>query len=203
MKQKIKELWKKIKDKGFVIKLSLIPFACGLMYAVGGSNNVPKQVRRFGIPTLLTIASWFFLKNIWVLTMLTQIFVYHIGHGIPDDNYPEDINADEGSSLGHFWTMLFRKYFDRVTAHQMADLWTRGCKAWLIAISCLAVPILKESWSVYVVASMLMVGLIASLAWRGLGEKIIKIANKTYTVLYVDIVVGTIIGFYVLIILKF
>lgn len=203
MKEKIKNLWQKIKDKGFVLKLSLVPFLCGMLYSIAGSDNTPKSIRRFGIPVLLTIVSWFCLKNIWVLTILSQIGAYSIGHGIPDSTYPENSQADKGSSVGRFWTMLFRKWFDRVRAHTYADYCTRGFKALLIAISCLSIPILKDAWTVYIVASILMISLIASIAWRGFGEKVIKIGNKVYTVLYVDVAVGSLIGAYVLTILKF
>ena len=201
MKQKIKEMWLKTKEKGFILKLSLIPFACGLMYAIAGSDNTPKQIRRFGIPVLLTLVAWFTLKNIWVLTMLSQIGVYSLGHGIPDDRYPP--TGDSGSDVGRFWTLLFRKYTTICKAHRIADYFTRGTKALLIAVSCLVIPILKGNWMIYIALSVAMVGLIASIAWRGFGEKVIKIANKTYTILYVDIIVGTAIGLFVLLILKF
>ena len=203
MKQKIIKLWQNIKEKGITLKLSLIPFSCGLLYAIAGSDNTPKQIRRFGIPILLTLYTWLCLKNILVLTILFQIVAYSIGHGIPDNDYPENKKADKGSKLGYFWTMLFRKSLDRIKAHRIADYCTRGIKALLIAVSCLSIPILRENWMVYIISSIIMIGLIASISWRALGEKIVKIANKTYTVLYVDITVGSIIGLYVLTILKF
>lgn len=185
MKFKIKEYLAKIKEKGFILKLSLIPFACGLMYAIAGSDNTPKQIRRFGIPILLTFFTWLSLKNIWVLMMLSQIGVYHIGHGIPDP-------TDEGSVLGRFWYKIFKGN------HLLTDYFVRGTKALLIAISCLVIPILKTSWPVYIALSVVMIGLIASIAWRAFGKRVIKIGNKTYTVLYVDVAVGTIIGMYVM-----
>lgn len=87
--------------------------------------------------------------------------------------------------------------------HLYSDYCVRGTKALLIAISCLSIPILKSNWTVYGVTSIIMVVMIASIAWRGLGDKLITIGNKTYSLLYVDVIVGNIIGFYVLIILKF
>lgn len=211
MKEKIKEYFSKIKEKGFVLKLSLIPFACGLLYAIAGSDNTPKQVRRFGIPVLLTSFAWLSLKNIWVLMMLSQIGVYSIGHGIPAENYPENPNLDSGSVVGRFFVRIFRKLFEknksiiagRREAHYWSNYCVRGTKALLIAISCLVIPILEKNWLVYFILSTVMVGLIASIAWRGMGEKVIKIGNKVYTVLYVDVIVGTIIGFYVMLILRF
>jgi len=185
----LNKFWQKIKDK-ITIKLSLIPFLTGLMYSIAGSENTPKQIRRFGIPILLTFFSWLYLQNIWVLTMLSQIGVYHIGHGIPDA-------TDSGSSLGRFWYNLFN------SNHLWADIFTRGTKAFLIAVSCLSIPVLKGNWAVYLVSSLILTISIASIAWRGLGEKIIKIGDKKYTLLYVDIIVGSLIGFYTLIIVRF
>lgn len=105
MKKFIKKWWTKLKTKSSLLKLSLIPFVCGLLYAIAGSEHTPKQIRRFGIPALLTFFVWLFLQNVWVLTMLSQIGVYSIGHGIPD-NFE---GGDEGSALGRFWYSFWSK----------------------------------------------------------------------------------------------
>jgi hypothetical protein len=200
---KIKKLFNKLKEKSFVLKLSIVPFFCGMLYAVAGSSGIEKQLRRFGIPVLLTLFAWLSLKDIRVLTMLSQIIVYHIGHGIPDDNFPDNPDLDSGSTLGRFWTMLFRRYFSILKAHRLADYCTRGTKALLIALSCLVIPILKTNWNVYILLSILMIGSIASIAWRGLGEKIINVGKKKITILYVDVITGSLVGLYVMLILKF
>lgn len=202
MKNKIKEYFKKIKEKGFILKLSLIPFLSGLMYAIAGSDHTPKQVRRFGIPVLLTFVSWLFSKNIWVLTCLFSIFVFHIGHGIPSPVYQVGSSVplyynDKGSALGRFWYKIFKGN------HRITDYFVRGCKAFLFALCFISIPVLKGNWVTYSVLSSILTVSVGSIAWRGLGEKKIKIGDKTYTVLFVDIVTGTLLGLFVMIIGKF
>lgn len=203
MKNRLKKIWNKVKEKGFIVKLSIIPFLCGLMYAIAGSQNTPKQIRRFGIPILLTLYTLLVLKNFWVLLILSQIGVYSIGHGITDDDWPEDPLSDQGSSLGSFFVMLFREWFDREKSHKFADYCVRGIKALLICISTLIIAVIRQNWLVYGVGSTILVIAIASIAWRGLGNKTVKIGNKIYSILYVDIVVGSLIGLYHVLILTF
>ena len=111
--------------------------------------------------------------------------------------WKEDDYSDIGSALGRFWFKLFKGN------HTLANYGTRGTKALVIALTCLSIPMITSSWMVYVVASILLVGLIASLSWRSLGQRVIKIGDKVYTVLYVDIITGSLIGLYVLTIVKF
>ena len=190
MKEKIKEYISKIKEKGFVVKLALIPFLCGLLYAIAGSDNTPKQIRRFGIPVLLTFFVWLSLRNIWVITCLSSIGVFSIGHGVPD-------KTDAGSALGRFWYKIFKGN------HRMTDYFVRGTKAFFFALSFLSIPVLKDSWLVYSILTAILTVSIASIAWRGIGEKVIEIGKKKYTVLYVDIITGTLFGFFVMLIVRF
>ena len=190
MKEKIKKWFNKLKEKGFVLKLSIVPFLCGMMYAIAGSDHTPKQVRRFGIPVLLTLFVWLSLKNIWALTCFFSFISFSIGHGIP-------CATDEGSTLGRFYYNLFNQN------HLIADYLTRGTKALIFCLSFLSIPILKSSLIVYSILSTILIIMIASIAWRDFGKKVVNIGKKSYTVLYVDIATGTLFGLYVIGLLKF
>jgi len=96
--------------------------------------------------------------------------------------------SDSGSDIGRFFTMFFRKYFDRQKAHRVADYFTRGTVGCLISLSFLVVPILKGNWIVYILGALGIVLVYFLISWRDFGTYEIKIKNNTYYLLIVDII---------------
>jgi Mn2+/Fe2+ NRAMP family transporter len=94
--------------KDLLKKLSQVLASIGLIFlvamlgAIGG--QVPKEVRRFILPAVVTIYAYFLLQNWWVLTCYLMALPLSIGYGIPDA-------TDEGSILGKFYFNLFSRIF--------------------------------------------------------------------------------------------
>lgn len=148
-----------------IIINSPIGFIGGLLGALGGQGL--KWIRRFGIPILLTILAYSKLYNLWTLTILSMIFPFYLGYGIPDFN-------DKGSFLSRFWFKI---------NYQYVNILTRGTIGMLIILSLLSIPIIKHNWIVYIGSSLGIVSTLALLSWRGFG--IIKMFEKE--LLIVDI----------------
>ena len=173
-------------------KVSAIPFLIGFLGSFAGSEGTSKNWRRIGIPLIFTICALFELKSLWVILLMTISAWLSIGYGIPDDNYP--VSGDSGSTLGRFWTMLFRKYTTITKAHRLGDYFTRGTVGLGISLSFLVIPILKGNWLFYFLGSFGIILVYALNSWRGYGQFVIKWKDKTYYLLKVDMVTYGILG---------
>lgn len=173
-------------------KTSGIPFIIGFLGTFAGSEGTSKNWRRIGIPLIFTVCALIELKSLWVILLMTISAWLSMGYGIPDDNYP--VSGDSGSTLGRFWTMLFRKYTTIYKAHRLADYCTRATIGLLISISFLVIPVLKSNWIFYFLGSIGIILVYALNSWRGYGQIIIKWKNKTIYLLKVDFVTYSVLG---------
>lgn len=209
----MKNLWNKIKElKSKITKLikglSLPAFAfiVGFLGAFAGSEGTSLLWRRAGISALVTITTYLKLGTIvgwvdalWTITVFTMWGFFSMGYGIPDWDYPENDLADEGSSLGRFWTMNFRKFFEqdiegREKAHRFGDYFTRGTIGLLTGLSMIAVPILKGNWIVFGIGCLAITLTNALVTWRDLGTKELKIGNKNFYICYSDVIYYSAVG---------
>lgn len=209
----MKNLWNKIKElKNKVTKLikglSLPAFAfvVGFLGAFAGSQGTSLLWRRCGIPSLVTVTAYLKLGTIvgwvqalWTITIQTMWGFMSMGYGIPDWDYPENDLADEGSTLGRFWTMNFRKVFGddidgREKAHRFGDYLTRGTIGFLTAISMVSIPILKGNWIVFGLGVLAITLTNALVTWRDLGTKELKIGNKIYYLCWSDVIYYSVVG---------
>ena len=90
-----------------LISLLFVGISGGLLGAMGGTSGISKGVRRFGIPTILTIFAIYTLHNFWCISIMFMSFALSVGYGIPDP--PNYINGDKGSTLGRFWFSFWSK----------------------------------------------------------------------------------------------
>ena len=186
MIKKIKETFSQYKDKlSSLLKVLKIPnFAVivGFLGAYGGSEGTSLLWRRIGIALISTLYAYYkvakavgVLEALWVLTIMSLWGALAVGYGIPDDDYPENTNSDSGSTVGHFWTMLFRRFKTRLDAHLWGDYMTRGTVGCLKAISFLSVPMLLGNWIIYCGCAIGFILSDALIGWRPWGgfEKVI------------------------------
>jgi len=159
IKNKLKELLNKV-------------IACGLLGAWAGAEGTSKAFRRFGIPLLLLAFAGFHLKDMRVFWVFLMSVPFSIGYGQPG-------NDDEGSVLGRFcWKLSMRLYYKIVKEPpqipvKMVSLWsnvlTRGTIGVLVCLSLLPIPIINGKWLIYMISSLIIVGVYATLSWRDLG----------------------------------
>lgn len=180
------------------IKLSGIPAIIGFLGAYAGSEGTSILWRRCGIPVIFVICALIETKSLWVIALMSIWGCLSIGYGIPDDDYPENPDADEGSTIGHFWTMLIRKKLTwdiyRNYSHKWADYFTRGTVGLSIATAFLVIPILKGNWLWYILGSVGIILVYAVNSWRGYGEFEFKRKGKIYHLLKVDFVTYGVLG---------
>jgi hypothetical protein len=174
MKDFLNKLSKVFANIGFI---ALIAF----LGAEGGQGV--KWVRRFILPAIVTIYTYFLLHNIWVLTVYSMSGALSFGYGIPDAGYPTNPNADSGSFIGRFFWKLFKKN------NTLANSASRAVIAILISASMLSVPILKGTWLSFIIGAILIITIWATVAWRNSGSIPVKILGKVYTLLNVDLIV--------------
>jgi hypothetical protein len=138
----------------------LLPIYGGLLGAIGGAGN--KQVRRIGIPLLLSGFAYSQTENIFVFSIMAMAGVLSIGYGIPD-------KTDKGSFLGGFYLNLFKN-------NTLANVFTRGTIGLLIALTLVSIPLIKHNWIVYYLCSLEICVINAAISWRGFGTY--KLSNK-------------------------
>lgn len=122
----------------FIFFIGIITAILG---ALGGADKIPKAIRRVLIPLLITIIALVFIKNLWVISILSMIGVLSIGYGIPDD-----YSHDEGSFLGRFYYKLFND-------ETLSNIGVRGTIGLLLGISLLSIPILTGIWIKWIIGT--------------------------------------------------
>ena len=163
--------------------VGLITLICGLLGALGGQIN--KKLRRIAIASILTVLALIYVRNWWVLTIMSMAGVFSIGYGIPS-------STDEGSALGQFWYNIFKNTFNwnQKKIEFFANIFTRGCIGFLIGLSLISIPIIKGNWFVYLLGWGLIKTTYALISWRDLGVILIKKIH----LLWVDIIIYGIVG---------
>ena len=167
--------------KDLLKKISQALASVGLIFAVAMLGSVagqgPKWLRRFILPLIVTIYAYFLLQNFWVLSCYLMAFPLSIGYGTvsPDDDKP--------SFLGK----LAYKLFPKSTVLQ--NVFCRGIIGLLISISMLCVPIMTGKWITYLLCSVVIIVVWASLSWRNFGETKLNLYGKEINLLNVDLTV--------------
>ena len=186
------------------IKIPAFAFLVGFLRAFGGSSGTSKNWGRIGVALLATVYAYVHLypligliKAIWALSIMTMAGAIAMGHGIPDNGYPEDPTVDEGSTLGRFFYNLFN------CNHLLADIFTRGLIGVMITTSLLVMPIVKGNWILYVLCGFGIVISQATISWRGFGVINQKVFGKQVELLVSDLTNWSIIGFLISIIITF
>jgi hypothetical protein len=187
MKDMFKKFIQLFKNAGLITLLAILG-------ALGGQGI--KWVRRFLYPGIITIYAIYVTHNLWCLSIYLLSFVLSIGYGIPqayktEPNTifnPNEINfkigfEDEGSALGRFFYKIFKGNMLLTNSATRAVI---GC---LISASLISIPILTWNWITYFLGSLIIILIWALVSWRGFGETPIKIFNKQYNLLNVDLVV--------------
>jgi sorbitol-specific phosphotransferase system component IIC len=166
----MKDLLKKISQA--LASVGLI-FVGAILCAWGGQEK--KWFRRFIFPAIVTIYAYFLLQNWWVLTIYLMAVPLSIGYGLvsPDDDKP--------SFLGKIAYKLFPK------SQLWQNVFCRGMVGILISLTILSVPILKSDWLSFIVGSVLIIGVWASISWKDFGEMEVKLFEKTVKLLKVDL----------------
>lgn len=135
----------------------LLPFIGSFLATLAGQGF--KYLRRVTLPIILSIVGIVCLESMWGILLGTFGIWASVGYGIPDRTYPEYEGSDSGSTIGRFWTLLFRKYFDRIKAHKIADVFVRGTVGLGMCLTGLVCPILKENWLMYFLGCLcIMIG---------------------------------------------
>lgn len=171
--------------------------------AYAGSLGTSLLWRRAFLPAITTVYAYItigqqigWVNVLWTISIMSMWGSLALGYGIPDEDYPENPNADSGSTIGRFWTLLFRKVFkDRNKAHRGADYLTRGTVGLIMSISLISIPILIGNWFIYILGSLGIILSQAFVSWRGWGSKKIKVFGKEVELCYSDIYNYAIIGF--------
>ena len=207
MWKKIKELWKKYRLKLLALvknlKLKGFVFLVAFLGAYAGSHGTSLLWRRAGIAgltflyALTALAPTVGWQALWTITIMSMWGGLSIGYGIPDDGWPQNPNLDSGSTVGRFWTMLFRKLTNNniSLSHRLGDYFTRGTVGLTMSLSMLSVPILKGNWLVYGLGTLGIITAQALVSWRGWGSFKQKIFGKEVEFLWSDLANYTIIGF--------
>jgi len=165
----MKNFFKKI--LGSVGLIAVVAF----LGALSGQNW--KWLRRFIIPLLVTIYAYFLLQNWWVLSCYLMAFPLSLGYGTvsPDDDKP--------SWLGKIAYKLFPK------SQFLQNVFARGIVGKLISLSMLSVPLITHNWLSYAIGSWIIIGIWSLVSWRAFGSIPVKLFNKEYQLLNVDLVV--------------
>jgi len=213
MIEKIKKAFSLFKDKiSDVIKVLKVPniaMIIGFLGAYAGSDGTSKAWRRFGIATVVVGLSYFTLQAIvgllqalWVFTAFVLFLPYSFGHGVPDDDYPDNPNSDEGSRFGKFFALLGRKITKSIQkGHIFGDVCTRGFLGLLRGLSLISIPLLRGNWIMYILGIIGLTLINATVGWRNLGGFKKKIFNKEVEFTWADVVTFTVEGlFYYMII---
>lgn len=145
-----------------------------ILGSIGGQG--PKWVRRFLYPGIITIYALYITHNLWCLSIYLVSLALSIGYGCPD-------STDDGSALGRFFYKIFK---GNVLLTNSATRAVIGC---LISASLISIPLLTWNWITYFLDSLIIILIWALVSWRGFGETPIKIFNKQYNLLNVDLVV--------------
>jgi hypothetical protein len=148
----------------------------GILGALGGSENSSKMYRRIGIPVLLMLSAYFKLHNLWVVMLMSMAGALSMGYGIP-------CATDSGSQIGRFWYNLFKQN------HLLADIFTRGTVGLMTITASVILPIIKQNWIIYILASLAILGSYCFLSWRNLGT----VPYKNKKLLVVDLLHYTVI----------
>ena len=137
----------------FIIKLVffLLSYIIGaLAGSYAGAEGTEKNVRRIGIPVMITFGAiavlyihfgavaWF------ALTIMSMCGVFAIGYGIPDD-------TDEGSALGKFWYKITNKN------HFLADVFTRLTIGIACSVSLLSIPLISNLMVAYLIGCAIII----------------------------------------------
>ena len=138
----------------------------GIMGALGGSGYKP--LRRYGIPTLITIIAAFYLHSWYVLFLMALCAPLSLGYGIP--MYLFDFCLDEGAALARFYYKLTKRN------HRATDMLTRGTIGAMIGAICVVIPLLKGNWLVYSCGVLAIVLIQSFLSYRDMG--VISIPGK-------------------------
>lgn len=214
MLKKIQEAFKTYKEKLLLlIKCLKIPsFAViiGFLGAYAGSHGTSLLWRRLGISIVSMVYAYYWtaktvgvLQALWTITVMAMWGPLAMGYGIPDDDYPENPGADDGSTMGRFWTLFFRKYKNRQDAHRWADYMTRGLIGLMKGLSFLSVPILLGNWVIY---GLCVAGITASdalISWRPWGSFKKTIFGKEIEFNWSDIANYTIQGTLIYVLITF
>jgi hypothetical protein len=213
MIKKLKEILKKIKSKiiNFLksIKMPLFVFLFSFFGAFAGSQGTSKNWRRILLPVISTVYAYIKMSFIigwqalWMTLLMARAGCYSMGYGIPDDNWPQNPNADEGSDIGRFWTVFWRKKLNDIKkAHRYADYTTRGTIALMHSTVLLVIPILTGNWVIYLLGCLGIILSNSLISWRAWGEfkpkwngKPIMVNGKELELLWSDIVHYAIDGF--------
>ena len=148
IKESIKQILKKLYNK---------LLALGLLGAYSGAEGTSKAFRRFGIPLLVLAFSGFYLRDIRVFGVLLMSLPLSMGYGVPSPG------EDKGSFIGRLYYKLTK------SNHYLTNLLTRGTVGLLISLSLIVIPIIKGNWLVYIIGSLVIIGVYATLSWRDLG----------------------------------
>lgn len=149
----------KNKFKQLLLKLYNKLLAIGLLGAYSGAEGTSKAFRRFGIPLLVLTFSGFYLKDMRVFWVLSMILPLSMGYGVPEQYQ----NKDKGSFIGKIYYKLTK------SNHYLTNLLTRGTIGLLVSLSLIVIPIIKGNWLVYIISSLIIVGVYTTLSWRDLG----------------------------------
>jgi len=148
-------------------KASGIPFILGFLGSYAGSEGTSKNWRRVDIPLIFMLCALCKLHNLWVISIMFMSFALSMGYGE---------------------TSFLRKFF------KGNNYLTRGVIGLVISLSFLVIPILKGNWFFYLLGSVGIISIWATLTWRDFGTIIIKWKNKTYYLLKVDFICYSLLG---------
>jgi len=175
-------------DKGLqAIKFSGIAFLISFFGAFAGSEGTSKNWRRVGIPVVFILCIIYKVifsdwpVSFWVLTIISQQFIFRLGHGIKD-------TTDAGSTLGGIWYKIFKgKLF-------WVNVCTRGTIGLMLALSFIGCPMITGNWFEYAYCGLGIILGFALIAWRNLGEYTFTIKGKKYYCCRSDVLVFGILG---------
>lgn len=190
MIKKLKEWVKSVKDSIKNVKLPIFVFLFSFFGAYAGSKGTSKNWRRFFLPVIATVYSYFklvflvgWLKALWTIFIMFRASCYAIGYGVPSQDDPKP------SKLGTFWW--------RVTKHNhfWTNILTRGTIGLGHSIILIIIPLLIGNWFIYGLGCLGIVLSYALISWRPLGSKKIEIFGKKVELCYSDIIHYMIDGF--------
>ena len=163
------------------LKMASIGLFSGLLGAFAGADGTSKAWRRFALPLSYLGLIWSNMSSWWNLTVLGMMGAFSLGYGIPD-------KTDGGSPIGQFWYQVFILYPKQ--RHLLADVLTRGTIGFLVGLSLIGLPIVRNNWIEYALGFLAIILIYSGLSWRDLGT--FKFRGKT--LLYSEMLVYTIIG---------
>lgn len=161
------------------------------MGTYAGSKGTPKEYRRIGIPVVFFIGSLFsYGFNYWNLTILLQTLSFRLGHGVPS-------KTDKGSVLGRFFFKIFKGNLF------LTNVFTRGILAFVNCLFLISKPIIKGSWSVYILCSIVITGTFAFVQWRNFGTYELRLRDRIVYCCKSDIICYGVLGLFGFLILFF